>query len=221
MRCFGCDTARMQRHLTPIDRLLSACDQALRTLAGSVPASRPVPAPADEAQLSPEQKREAAALMRVNHVGEICAQALYSAQALTSADPKLQRQFDEAAREEYDHLAWTRQRIDELGGRVSLLNPAWYAGAFAIGLVAGRFGDGASLGFLVETERQVESHLAGHLEKLPIEDRRSRGIVEVMAADEARHAQNALDAGGLTLPLPARLAMKVAAKVMTATAHVI
>lgn len=209
----------MTRSLTPVDRMLAACDQALRTLAGAGSAARALPAQPEQDPLPDEARREAAALMRVNHVGEVCAQALYSAQALSSAEARLRKQFDAAAREEQDHLAWTRQRIDELGGRVSLLNPLWYAGAFAIGAVAGRFGDRASLGFLVETERQVEAHLAGHLDRLPPQDHRSRSIVEAMKADEARHAQGASEAGAATLPLPVRLAMRAAAKVMTTTAY--
>lgn len=209
----------MNRSLSPFDRLLSACDQALRTLATRAPAARALPAPAEEAPLEPAERRESAALMRVNHVGEVCAQALYSAQALASGDVRLRAQFEAAARDEQDHLAWTRQRIDELGGRVSWLNPLWYAGSFAIGALAGRYGPRASLGFLVETERQVEAHLAGHLDRLPAADHRSRSIVEAMKADEARHASDASQAGGAPLPLPARWAMRAAARVMTTTAY--
>lgn len=209
----------MPRSLSSTDRLLSAIDQALRTLAGSVPASRALPASPEVVPLEPADRQESAALMRVNHVGEVCAQALYGAQSLASHDPALRRQFDAAAREEHDHLAWTRQRIDELGGRTSLLNPLWYAGSFAIGLVAGRFGDRASLGFLVETERQVEAHLDRHLDRLPVADQRSRQIVDAMKADEVRHAQSALNAGATPLPLPLRWAMRATAKVMTTTAY--
>jgi ubiquinone biosynthesis monooxygenase Coq7 len=157
--------------------------------------------------------------MRVNHVGEVCAQALYQAQALTARSPALRAQMVAAAREETDHLAWTQARLDELGARRSVLNPLWYAGAFAIGLAAGRLGDRTSLGFVVETERQVEEHLAGHLERLPPADTRSRAIVDAMKADERRHADHALDAGALELPAPLRWAMRAAAKVMTVTAH--
>ncbi len=157
--------------------------------------------------------------MRVNHVGEVCAQALYSAQALTTRDPALKSQFERAAREETDHLAWTQERLQQLGARASLLNPLWYGGAFAIGLIAGRSGDAASLGFLVETERQVERHLEGHLDRLPEQDTASRAIVDQMRADEARHADEAQHAGAAELPLPARWAMRLAAKVMTTTAH--
>ncbi|MFM7506836.1 MAG: 2-polyprenyl-3-methyl-6-methoxy-1,4-benzoquinone monooxygenase, partial [Rubrivivax sp.] len=173
------------------DRLLASADNALRTLAGAVHAARPNPAAAahtrgDAAALTEAERREAGALMRVNHVGEICAQALYQAQALTARTPELRRQMQQAAREEIDHLAWTQQRLEELGDRPSLLNPLWYAGAFGIGLLAGRLGDATSLGFVIETERQVEQHLAGHLDRLPPGDTRSRAIVEAMKADEAR-----------------------------------
>jgi 3-demethoxyubiquinol 3-hydroxylase len=206
---------------SPLDRLLSSADTALRTLSGSTPAARghPVDATVPQADLSPEERRLSGALMRVNHVGEVCAQALYAAQAIATRDPMLARHFDTAARDETDHLAWTRQRLDELGARPSLLNPVWYAGAFAIGLVAGRLGDATSLGFVVETERQVEAHLASHLDRLPAADQRSRAIVEHMRQDEARHAADADRAGAATLPAPARWAMTLAAKVMTVTAH--
>jgi len=157
--------------------------------------------------------------MRVNHVGEVCAQALYAAQALTTRNPELRTQMERAAREETDHLAWTRERLDELGDRPSLLNPLWYAGAFGLGLLAGRLGDPVSLGFVVETERQVEAHLQGHLESLPEGDHASRAIVSQMKDDEAAHALNAQAAGAAELPLPVKLAMRAAAKVMTTTAH--
>lgn len=159
--------------------------------------------------------------MRVNHVGEICAQALYDAQSLAASSPELRAVFRQAAQEESDHLAWTRQRIEELGGRTSLLNPVWYGGAFLIGLVAARLGDRASLGFMAETERQVEQHLQGHLERLPEGDQASRAIVEQMKEDETQHAETALGHGGADLPLPARWAMRLAARVMTRTAHYI
>ncbi len=157
--------------------------------------------------------------MRVNHVGEVCAQALYSAQGLTTRDADLRRQFAHAAREETDHLAWTQHRLDELNAHTSLLNPLWYAGAFAIGLLAGRIGDATSLGFVVETERQVEAHLADHLKRLPESDLASRAIVIQMQADEAAHAASAESAGATPLPAPARWAMRLAARVMTSTAH--
>lgn len=157
--------------------------------------------------------------MRVNHVGEVCAQALYQAQALTARTPELRIQMLRAAQEELDHLAWTEQRLSQLGDRPSLLNPLWYAGAFAIGLAAGRAGDSVSLGFVVETERQVEEHLAGHLERLPPQDAASRAIVEQMRQDEARHGLEAREAGAVEMPKPLAALMRVAAKVMTTTAH--
>ena len=157
--------------------------------------------------------------MRVNHVGEVCAQALYAAQALSTRDPALRQQFIAASQEEGDHLAWTRQRLDELGARPSLLNPLWYAGAFGLGLLAGRLGDKVSLGFLVETERQVEAHLAGHMESLPQGDHESRAIVAQMKDDEARHALEATASGAIDLPAPVKALMGAAAKVMTTVAH--
>ncbi len=206
---------------TLTDRLLTAADSGLRTLLAPPRAARPSPAAqaAAPAPLTEDEKRLSGALMRVNHVGEVCAQALYTAQALGTSDPALRRQLETAAREETDHLAWTRERLDELGDRVSLLNPLWYAGAFGIGLLAGRLGDATSLGFVVETERQVEEHLASHLDRLPAADERSRAIVDQMKVDERRHADAASEAGGAALPLPVRWMMRAAAKVMTTTAH--
>jgi 3-demethoxyubiquinol 3-hydroxylase len=169
--------------------------------------------------LDDAQRRLSGALMRVNHVGEVCAQALYNAQALTTRDAALRGQFERAAREEADHLAWTEQRLDELRSRPSLLNPVWYAGAFAIGLLAGRSGDAVSLGFVVETERQVEQHLESHLDRLPSGDLASQAIVSAMKDDEAQHASDAQSAGAAELPLPVRWAMRAAARVMTVTAH--
>lgn len=208
---------------SPLDQILAAADRALRTLAASPAAVRPSPADGlgTAAELSADEAREAVALMRVNHVGEVCAQALYDAQALAARNPELRAVFEQAAREETDHLAWTEQRIRQLGGRTSLLNPLWYGGAFAIGLAAARFGDRASLGFMAETERQVEQHLQGHLERLPEGDATSRAIVEQMKDDEVRHADAARDLGGMALPAPMRIAMRVAARVMTRTAHYI
>ncbi len=203
-----------------MDSFLIALDTALRTISGGSHAARPYPRPHDESAALDEAQRDlSGALMRVNHVGEVCAQALYSAQALTTRDPALRRQFEQAAREETDHLAWTQERLQQLGARPSLLNPLWYGGAFAIGLIAGRVGDAASLGFLVETERQVERHLEGHLDRLPAEDSASRAIVDQMRADEARHADDAQAAGAADVPAPVRWAMRAAAKVMTTTAH--
>lgn len=205
-----------------MDSLINAADGALRTLFAKPRASRPCPTVAgDITELSSAEKSLAGALMRVNHVGEVCAQALYAAQAISTRDPALKQQLLAASEEETDHLAWTRQRLDELGARPSLLNPLWYAGAFGLGLVAGRLGDRLSLGFVVETERQVEAHLAGHLEKLPAGDHESRAIVAQMKDDEARHAREASGAGALELPSPAKALMGVAAKVMTTTAHYI
>jgi ubiquinone biosynthesis monooxygenase Coq7 len=206
--------------MNAIDPLIISLDNALRTLFGAVHAARPNPAGLLQGEtLDAGQRREAAALMRVNHVGEVCAQALYQAQALTARTPALREQMVHAAREETDHLAWTQERLAELDDRVSWLNPLWYAGAFGIGLLAGRAGDAVSLGFVVETERQVEAHLAGHLDRLPAGDARSRAIVGVMKEDERRHADEAGVAGGVDLPPPLRWLMRGAAKVMTVTAH--
>jgi ubiquinone biosynthesis monooxygenase Coq7 len=204
-----------------LDRFLIAADNALRTLTAANHAAQPSPAQAMPAQdtLSDPDRRHAAGLMRVNHVGEICAQALYQAQALATRDATLRRHFEAAARDETDHLAWTQERLHELGASPSLLNPLWYAGAFGMGLLAGRFGDAVSLGFVVETERQVEQHLEGHLDVLPATDERSRAIVHRMKDDEARHAANARQAGAAELPVPVRWAMRAAAKVMTTTAY--
>jgi 3-demethoxyubiquinol 3-hydroxylase len=205
-----------------MDRLLGAADSALRTLFAKPHAARACPiVPGDETRLAPGEARQAAALMRVNHVGEVCAQALYTAQALATRDPGLRRHFERAADEETDHLAWTAERLNELGDRPSLLNPLWYAGAFAFGLLAGRLGDRLSLGFVVETERQVEAHLASHLERLPSGDHASRAIVAQMKEDEATHAAMAQQAGATELPAPAKALMRAAAKVMTTTAHYI
>jgi ubiquinone biosynthesis monooxygenase Coq7 len=206
--------------MNAIDTALSSLDHALRTLSGAVHAARPYPADGLPLPgLAEAERRESAALMRVNHVGEVCAQALYQAQALTARTPELRQQMVQAAREESDHLAWTQSRLTELNDRPSWLNPLWYAGAFGIGLLAGRAGDAVSLGFVVETERQVEAHLASHLDRLPEADQRSRAIVSAMAADEGRHADEAQTAGARALPLPLKALMRVAAKVMTLTAH--
>lgn len=205
-----------------LDRLLISADRTLHTLSGAGHAARRCPGDDTSGQrdlLTAAQRRHSAGLMRVNHVGEICAQALYQAQALSTRDPRLREHFEEAAREETDHLAWTQQRLHELGTSASLLNPLWYAGAFSIGVLAGRVSDAVSLGFVVETERQVEEHLAGHLSQLPVCDTRSRAIVSAMKADEARHAVNAEQAGAAGLPAPVRWAMRAAAKVMTTTAY--
>ena len=205
-----------------MDTFINAADSALRTLFAKPHASRTCPTvPGQATELSTPDKALAGALMRVNHVGEVCAQALYAAQALSTRNPALRRHFIEASREEGDHLAWTRERLDELGAQPSLLNPLWYAGAFGLGLLAGRLGDRVSLGFVAETERQVEAHLAGHLERLPEGDHASRAIVAQMKDDEARHAQEAKNAGALELPEPVKALMRASAKVMTTTAHYI
>jgi ubiquinone biosynthesis monooxygenase Coq7 len=205
---------------TPLDRLLTVADHALRALTSTPSPTRPTPvATRPDGTLDAAERRLSGALMRVNHVGEVCAQALYSAQALATPDPVLRRQFEHAASEEGDHLAWTAERLRQLGARPSRLNPLWYTGAFAIGLIAGRTGDATSLGFMVETERQVERHLDGHLERLPAADATSRAIVRQMKDDEAGHALSAERAGAVRLPLPIRWAMRAAARVMTSTAH--
>lgn len=211
--------------LSPLDALLQTADGALRTVFGAHRASRPCPQPGLSAPQAPQaleenERRLSGALMRVNHVGEVCAQALYTAQALATRDPALRAHFEAAAREEVDHLAWTEQRLAELGDRTSLLNPLWYAGAFGIGLLAGRLaGDRVSLGFVVETERQVEQHLESHLDRMPAQDAASRAIVQQMKEDEARHALDAEAAGAVPLPAPVQWLMRGAAKVMTTTAH--
>ena len=198
-----------------------AADSALRTLFAEPRASRPTPlASRAELALTADEQRESAALMRVNHVGEVCAQALYTGQALACQNPTLRAQLSEASREETDHLAWTQQRLNELKGRPSLLNPLWYAGAFASGYAAGKLGgDLVSLGFVVETERQVEAHLQSHMDLLPAADNASRAIVAQMKADEIAHAQMAMKAGAVELPGPVKSVMQLAAKVMTTVAH--
>jgi ubiquinone biosynthesis monooxygenase Coq7 len=202
------------------DPVLTAADAALRTLFARPHATRAMPSPAQPpGEMSEGERLETGALMRVNHVGEVCAQALYTAQAAVARDPALRAQFIEAAHEETDHLAWTRQRLDELGARPSMLNPLWYAGAFGLGLVAGRLGDPLSLGFVAETERQVEAHLDSHLDRLPPADSASRAVVEQMKLDEARHAAQAVDAGAAELPPPVRALMRAASRVMTTVAH--
>lgn len=203
------------------DALILAADSALRTLWAAPHASRPTPVAQQPAQpLSDAERREAAALMRVNHVGEVCAQALYTGQMLASRNRDLQAKLAEASREETDHLAWTLQRLHELGDRPSLLNPVWYAGAFAIGFAAGKLGgDALSLGFVVETENQVEAHLDGHMQRLPAGDSASRAIVAQMKADEVQHARMAEREGAQALPAPIKGLMKMAARVMTTVAH--
>ena len=203
-----------------LDEIVIGFDRALRTLSGHATSSRRTPgANIAEVELAPDERRHAAGLMRVNHTGEICAQALYAAQALTARDPAIRKQFAQAAREEEEHLAWTRQRLAELSDRVSLLNPLWYGGAFAIGILAGKASDQVNLGFVVETERQVEDHLTNHMEQLPPADARSRAIVEQMRDDEVRHGAMAEAAGAAPLPFPVRRLMRAAADVMRAVAY--
>jgi ubiquinone biosynthesis monooxygenase Coq7 len=201
-----------------VDRFIAEFDRALRAVTGVANASRSSPAASmPEGQVEESERAHAAALMRVNHVGEICAQALYQGQALTARDPATRAALEKAAREEEDHLAWCAERIRELGGRPSLLNPFWYAGSFAIGAAAGVLGDRWNLAFLAETERQVEEHLAGHLDQL--DDERTRAVVLAMQADEARHRASALDMGAAELPEPVKRAMRLASKVMTTVAY--
>ena len=226
-----------------LDDWITEFDRGLRSMTGVSRMSRPMPVPAQRAEsaytaesadtsgsadasdsaerveMSAQERAHAAGLMRVNHVGEVCAQALYQAQKLATRSPALKQAFENAAREEEDHLAWTAKRLEALDSRPSLLNPLWYAGALAIGFAAGRFGDRVSLGFMAETERQVEHHLNGHMEALPAADHESRAIVEQMRADEAAHGKAAMDAGGVELPFPARALMRAASKIMTTTAY--
>ena len=204
--------------MSRLDSFIIALDGGLRTVFASPHAARPFPASAPDAPLSDAERAHAAALMRVNHVGEVCAQALYSGQSLTTKNEAVRAELQRAAAEETDHLAWCEQRLNELGGRKSLLNPFWYGGAFTMGLVAGALGDKWNLGFLAETERQVEAHLDGHLQQLPETDARSRVVVEQMKSDESQHAQTAVSHGAATLPMPVQRAMRLAADVMRATA---
>ena len=207
---------------TTIDDWISAADNMLRTVSGGSQARRASPARGlADAPLNAETRQVSGALMRVNHVGEVCAQALYEAQALGTRNAGQRDHLRQAAQDEVDHLAWTARRLDELGAHRSWLNPLWYAGAFALGSLAARAGDRWSLGFVIETERQVEAHLAEHLSRLPEEDTASRAIVAQMKDDEIRHAEAAQAAGGHELPWPVRQAMRLAAKVMTTTAHYI
>jgi ubiquinone biosynthesis monooxygenase Coq7 len=206
--------------MPPIDRVIVELDRALRAVAGVAQAARPTPgAEFPEAEMPHAAREHAAALMRVNHVGEVCAQALYQGQALVARGTEAREAFAHAAREEEDHLAWSAERIHELQGRTSLLNPLWYAGAFAIGAAAGTLGDRWNLAFLAETERQVEEHLAGHLHALPAEDRRTRAVVEAMRSDEARHRETAVRLGAAELPPPLKLAMRLASRLMTSVAY--
>jgi ubiquinone biosynthesis monooxygenase Coq7 len=209
------------RRLTPIDQILINADHALRTLFGR-PQTTERPNPAEdipEADLTDEQRRHVARLMRINHTGEVCAQALYQGQALTAKLPDTRKRLERSAKEENDHLAWCAARLEDLGDRKSLLNPLWYAGSFAMGAAAGLAGDKWSLGFVVETERQVEDHLDEHLAQIPSDDGKTRTVLEQMKADEVHHAQIAHAAGGAELPAPIRSAMRLTSKVMTGTVY--
>lgn len=211
---------RMPSERRFVDTLIGEFDKALRTVWASPRTQRPLPgSDLTEADLGAEERAHAAALMRVNHSGEVCAQALYQGQALTSRSEKARAALDAAAREEAEHLNWTEQRIGELGGRKSLLNPFWYAGSLALGMTAGAVGDRWSLGFLAETERQVEAHLTDHLARLPAGDGRSRAVLEQMREDESRHGATAQRLGGTVLPAPVRWAMKAAAQALRTVAY--
>jgi ubiquinone biosynthesis monooxygenase Coq7 len=209
------------RTLTALDRLIGQLDQALHTVFGPAPTpgrASPANGKADT-ELSASERELSGRLMRINHSGEICAQALYQGQAATARLPEVRGKMEQAAQEENDHLAWTEERIRELGSHTSYLNPLWYAGSFAIGALAGVIGDKWSLGFVAETERQVVRHLEGHLQRLPVEDGKSRTILEQMHDDEGRHATVAIESGGAELPEPVRQAMRCSSKIMTGTAY--
>jgi ubiquinone biosynthesis monooxygenase Coq7 len=207
--------------MSPIDRLILEFDTALRSVVGGANAHRPVPGSDTgiHSALDAAERKHAAGLMRVNHVGEVCAQALYQSQKLVARNPEIQEMLDHSGREEMDHLAWCETRLHELGSHTSYLNPLWYAGSFAIGLAAGLAGDRWSLGFVAETEKQVENHLESHLETLPKDDQRSRAIVDQMRVDEIAHGQAAKNSGGVNLPEPIQKIMQAMSKVMTTTAY--
>jgi ubiquinone biosynthesis monooxygenase Coq7 len=211
---------RANPFISPLDDLIVGFDKALRVVGGVAAASRPNPAAhAVDCELDEREQRHSAGLMRVNHVGEVCAQALYDSQARHAHSPGMRAQFEQAGREEEDHLAWTAQRLTELGSQPSVLNPLWYAGAYAMGTVAAKLGDARSLGFVVETERQVEAHLNSHLEQLPAGDAKSRAIVEQMRLDEVAHGDAAQSLGAAEMPVPVKLIMRAMSKVMTTTAY--
>ena len=208
------------RTLTPLDRLLAGLERALETVAGAPAASRSSPAEGvAEAELDERERRHVAGLMRVNHTGEVCAQALYDGQAALARSAANREHLLHAAAEETDHLAWCAQRLRELDARPSLLNPVWYAGSYAIGAAAALAGDAVSLGFVVETERQVEAHLAEHLERLPAQDERSRAVLTQMKSDETRHAENARARGGIDLPFPVPQLMRASSMLMKVVAY--
>lgn len=204
-----------------LDKAIAVVDMGLRTVFSQPSPSRPYPQAetSDDSALSEKERKHAAALMRINHVGEVCAQALYSGQALVSRNPANVEALKEASREEVDHLAWCERRIQELGGRKSLLNPLWFGASFGLGVTAGLLGDKWNLGFLAETEHQVSAHLGSHLKQLPEQDHASRAIVTQMKQDEEHHADTAEHLGGAALPAPVKLAMRLASKVMTRTAY--
>lgn len=207
--------------MSPIDRLIIEFDTALRSVVGGANSQRPAPGAEllSKTVLATQERQHAAGLMRVNHVGEVCAQALYQSQKLVARNPQIQEMLNHSGQEEMDHLAWCETRLQELGSHTSYLNPFWYAGSFAIGLAAGLAGDKWSLGFVSETEKQVENHLESHLQKLPQEDHRSRAIVDQMRVDEIEHGQAAKDAGGVPLPQPIQKMMQMMSKIMTSTAY--
>ena len=209
------------RTITLLDRLIGQLDQALHTVFGPAPhAARDNPATGkSDPALTAAERELSGRLMRINHVGEICAQALYQGQAVTARLPEVRGKMEQAAQEENDHLAWTEQRIRELGSHVSYLNPLWYAGSFALGALAGALGDKWSLGFVAETEKQVVEHLNDHLRQIPTADDKSRAILEQMRDDEGRHATVAIESGGAALPEPVKQGMQCASKVMTRTAY--
>ncbi|MFS2015841.1 2-polyprenyl-3-methyl-6-methoxy-1,4-benzoquinone monooxygenase [Massilia sp. CT11-108] len=210
------------RTINPLDHLIVGFDKALRVVGGVAKAARPNPGvAAPDCELNAQEQRHSAGLMRVNHVGEVCAQALYDAQGRRASTQAMRAQFAKSGREEEDHLAWTAERLAELGSQPSLLNPLWYAGAYALGLAASRLGDAVSLGFVVETERQVEAHLNSHLDELPPQDAKSRAIVTQMRDDEIEHGAKAQEMGAAEMPLPVKAAMRAMAKVMTTTAYYI
>ena len=213
-------TPGSDRRLSPLDRIIATIDQAARTVVAPSISTRPYPAEGlPETVQSDRDRKHVAALMRVNHSGEVAAQALYQGQALVAGHEGTRQSLLDAGREESDHLAWCSRRIQELGGRTSVLAPLWYGGSFAIGAIAALASDRASLGFVAETERQVVEHLQGHLQQLPEGDRRTKAIIEQMSDDEARHGKDAMTAGGITLPSIARGLMRITAKVMTRTAY--
>ena len=210
------------RQFSPVDRLIIGLGDALQTLCTPARTERPFPATTDisgDADLTVREKQESSGYIRVNHVGEVCAQALYQSQALTATDPELREKMQSAANQEIDHLAWCEQRLDELGSRKSFLNPLWYAGSFAIGAAAGLAGDKWNLGFVAETEKQVVEHLESHLTVLPENDQRSRELVQQMQHDESAHAEMAVDAGAAALPPPIKSLMRFASRIMTRTAY--